>query len=332
MRCEKCGKNNDDKAIVCTHCGASFSERRKKRRTEGIIVAIVLVLIVAATAVGCFFLFGNMQNSGADMGDGGEVSSDLDSRPCFYCGNADHTGNEHPVCKKCGSNIHATAEHPNKCSICGSVEHVVHPSGKACNHIKGSYLWYEEAHPHYNYFKCKICGEPFTDGSTGKVESCDKCYVACATCGSTSHTTANHPKCSVCGSKEHDVYSHEHACAKCGKLDHKTEEHPCDVCGSVDHREHPKCGICESPYHTSDQHPFCQDCGSHKHTSCCTICGMTDHRADEHPCDDCGTPGCEERDWCDECATHDHTSDNCPEKRPDKPLISTQDAIVPSLY
>lgn len=42
-------------------------------------------------------------------------------------------------------------------------------------HVKGSYLWCEKAHPHYNYWTCSVCGQRFTDGSTSTVESCAAC-------------------------------------------------------------------------------------------------------------------------------------------------------------
>lgn len=51
-------------------------------------------------------------------------------------------------------------------------------TGKTAAHIthaKGTYLWCEEQHPHYNYYICSLCGEKFTDGSTNYVESCTTC-------------------------------------------------------------------------------------------------------------------------------------------------------------
>jgi len=46
---------------------------------------------------------------------------------------------------------------------------------RCTNHQKGSYLWYESSHPHYNYYICSICGAKFTDDSTNNVESCKIC-------------------------------------------------------------------------------------------------------------------------------------------------------------
>ena len=42
-------------------------------------------------------------------------------------------------------------------------------------HQKGTYLWYQADHPHYNYYTCSICGARFTDGSTSNMESCKTC-------------------------------------------------------------------------------------------------------------------------------------------------------------
>ena len=43
-------------------------------------------------------------------------------------------------------------------------------------HVKGAYQWYEAAHPHYHYWRCSICGELFTDGSTeAYVDNCEIC-------------------------------------------------------------------------------------------------------------------------------------------------------------
>lgn len=48
---------------------------------------------------------------------------------------------------------------------------------KTCTtHTKGTYLWPEQAHPHYKYWTCSVCGVTFTDGSTEKVSSCSTCY------------------------------------------------------------------------------------------------------------------------------------------------------------
>lgn len=43
------------------------------------------------------------------------------------------------------------------------------------NHTKGTYLWPESAHPHYNYYTCAKCGASFTDGSTTAMNSCTTC-------------------------------------------------------------------------------------------------------------------------------------------------------------
>ena len=42
-------------------------------------------------------------------------------------------------------------------------------------HTKGTYLWCEKAHPHYNYFTCAVCGKTFTDGTMEILASCTQC-------------------------------------------------------------------------------------------------------------------------------------------------------------
>ena len=50
------------------------------------------------------------------------------------------------------------------------------PEHVACTtHTKGAFQFYEASHPHYNYYKCSVCGETFTDGSTSYMESCATC-------------------------------------------------------------------------------------------------------------------------------------------------------------
>ena len=48
-------------------------------------------------------------------------------------------------------------------------------------HIKGVFLYYDETHPHYGYWKCSICGMPFADGTTVLYGSCKTCYPQIAT-------------------------------------------------------------------------------------------------------------------------------------------------------
>ncbi len=70
---------------------------------------------------------------------------------------------------------------------------------------------------------------------------------ACSFCGSTEHTSGDHPKCEICESQEHEKDEH---CAyeKCHSLDHdiddcpvkKKDEHVCEKCGKKGHYEN-KC-------------------------------------------------------------------------------------------
>lgn len=45
------------------------------------------------------------------------------------------------------------------------------------NHVKGQYLWPEDAHPHYQYYTCANCGAKFTDGSTTTMSNCSQCNI-----------------------------------------------------------------------------------------------------------------------------------------------------------
>lgn len=97
--------------------------------------------------------------------------------------------------------------------------------------------------------KCSLCDVTIRtpahswrtiDSATGKQE-CTTCHLtrtdptACSICGSTGHTTENHPKCPVCGATDHTTHP---TCPVCGSTDHTT--HPtCPVCGSTEHTEHP---------------------------------------------------------------------------------------------
>lgn len=48
-------------------------------------------------------------------------------------------------------------------------------SVKCTTHTKGSLLYSDDSHPHYNYYKCSVCGETFTDGTTSYLYSCTIC-------------------------------------------------------------------------------------------------------------------------------------------------------------
>lgn len=145
----------------------------------------------------------------------------------------------------------------------------------------------------------------------------------CETCGSTEHTTENHPKeepkdetkCATCNSTEHTTENHpkeerkdETKCATCNSTEHTTENHPaeetkCGICGSAEHttENHPadvtKCGICGGGHADADctycllckgdnsQCVICEECGTHAgdHTSTCT----------KRPCETCKKNPCE---------------------------------------
>lgn len=54
-------------------------------------------------------------------------------------------------------------------------------STQCTNHTKGTYAFYESAHPHYNYWYCSNCGTLFTDGSTNYLSNCIYCNSPIAT-------------------------------------------------------------------------------------------------------------------------------------------------------
>ena len=73
---------------------------------------------------------------------------------------------------------------------------------------KGTYMYYEEIHPHRSCYKCSVCGKIWAEeGSTNKMPSCQQCAASVEhTCdkGTYMYKEAVHPhrscyKCSVCG-------------------------------------------------------------------------------------------------------------------------------------
>lgn len=124
---------------------------------------------------------------------------------CSVCGGTftDGSTSKSSTCKTCnpdpqtctthvkGKYLWYAAEHPHydhyACAICGQTYRSTitnnMPSCKICNpdpqtcttHVKGKYLWYEDEHPHYNYYTCSVCGERFTDYTTSIMPSCTIC-------------------------------------------------------------------------------------------------------------------------------------------------------------
>ncbi len=73
---------------------------------------------------------------------------------------------------------------------------------------KGTYMYYEEVHPHRSCYKCSICGKIWAEaGSTNKMPSCQQCAASSEhTCnkGTYMYYEEVHPhrscyKCSICG-------------------------------------------------------------------------------------------------------------------------------------
>ncbi len=73
-------------------------------------------------------------------------------------------------CANCGEAV--TDKKANQVSNCTTCN----PEPEKCtSHTKGNYLFYEAVHPHYYYYECANCGERFTDGIKGKMDSCTTC-------------------------------------------------------------------------------------------------------------------------------------------------------------
>lgn len=124
-----------------------------------------------------------------------------------------------------GTFLYADENHPHynyyKCANCGetfkdgstatvaSCTTCNPPKATCTSHVKGTFLYYSDSHPHYNYYKCANCGEIFKDGSTATVASCTTCNPPKAACTSHvkgtflyysgSHPHYNYYKCANCG-------------------------------------------------------------------------------------------------------------------------------------
>ena len=145
----------------------------------------------------------------------------------------------------------------------------------------------------------------------------------CATCGSTEHTTENHPadetKCETCGSTEHTTENHpkeepkdETKCATCNSTEHTTENHPkeepkdetkCSICREAHKTEECSlyCAFCKSYPCTCDK---CEECGViNDHTSTCTKrpCETCKKNPCECACETCGKFPCECPEVCEHC-------------------------------
>jgi len=226
-------------------------------------------------------------------------------------------------CTYCGSTEHNADGHP-KCPTCGSAEHTKHPTstgpiggGPGAGPGGGG--------PSAPSIKCSVCGS--TGHTTENHPKCSVCgstshttHPTCPDCGSTEHVT--HPTCEVCNSKDHTTANHP-KCPDCGSTEHTT--HPkCPVCGSTEHRTHPEggegttvkeCNVCGSKDHTTENHPKCPDCGSTSHTThpTCPDCGSKEHTV--HPtCPDCGSKEHTIHPTCPDCGSKEHeVHPSCPD-------------------
>ena len=105
---------------------------------------------------------------------------------------------------------------------------LVSDAGAACSeHTKGEFLFYEGAHPHYNYYTCATCGENFTDGTFTKLSDCSTCNSACTSHvkGMYSHCETEHP---------HYIYYYCNNCEELFKSTGTTKLDSCEICSPKD--------------------------------------------------------------------------------------------------
>lgn len=97
-------------------------------------------------------------------------------------------GNGHYVAVKYADSSGATIMDPGwgytSLSSFSSVNTIYYYSATPTAHTcdKGSYVYYEAAHPHYKCYKCSICGKVWQDTSAPtKLTNCEQCYPRTAT-------------------------------------------------------------------------------------------------------------------------------------------------------
>ena len=97
-------------------------------------------------------------------------------------------GNGHYVAVKYADSSGATIMDPGwgytSLSSFSSVNTIYYYSATPTAHTcdKGSYVYYEAAHPHYKCYKCSICGKVWRDTSAPtKLTNCEQCYPRTAT-------------------------------------------------------------------------------------------------------------------------------------------------------
>lgn len=97
-----------------------------------------------------------------------------------------HPHYDHYLCAVCGEKFRdTTTNNMPSCKICN-------PDPQPCTtHVKGEYLWYEEAHPHYNCYLCAVCGERFRDTTTSNMPSCEICNPKTAAVTVTTQPASN---------------------------------------------------------------------------------------------------------------------------------------------
>ena len=108
------------------------------------------------------------------------LMTDYDSATdTFYC--ADPAGSSRGRIKFSSSTIKGSGQN-GKLYYINGIWSITNRSGGSTTptpphttHTKGAFQFYEAQHPHYNYWRCSVCGENFTDGSTARVSTCSQC-------------------------------------------------------------------------------------------------------------------------------------------------------------
>ena len=87
-----------------------------------------------------------------------------------------HPHRNYYKCAVCGENYtdNSTA-YVASCEKCNPSEPEPAPTPTHDTHVKGAFQFSEAVHPHRNYYKCSVCGENFTDGTTAYLDSCQTC-------------------------------------------------------------------------------------------------------------------------------------------------------------
>lgn len=87
-----------------------------------------------------------------------------------------HPHRNYYKCAVCGENYtDGSTAYVASCETCNPSQPEPAPTPTHDTHVKGAFQFSEAVHPHRNYYKCSVCGENFTDGTTAYLDSCQTC-------------------------------------------------------------------------------------------------------------------------------------------------------------